>query len=391
MNDTALVPEIALLSSNARAKYFEDCLEVLMLPRGMVQHFRYRSKYVDPMLLAQIGSRQIIGKAVVVCYVLQLFDQSGRLRPAKVHPIRSGTIVDAQVVGPSVHLYFAVAGYPSGKQSASAIASAVAAGRDRDGGPFSVATVNGLNSGQFSTKSDADAAAFSEIIDAFEPDDMQLISGATGPLIPCDPLFYRIDGLYKRGGKSEASVIHPSRIAEFSDRQRGYVLAGDDPHELRVQYHQPAWSKLDSAGMSLQVKTDSVRFANPDTDQLDVTSLYDQTEFYLLPKRTNTGWISRVDVLPENVPPTVSHGSTSRTVISRPFEVLATSKPAYPLWLVVVAGASSNLAAILISVISVIIALSSKASPIEWPTIVVLAVIVAFAFVSAIVRSSQTT
>ena len=104
-------PRIFLFSSNARAKYFDDCLQALMLPRGMVLHFRYRLDYLDPQITKLIGDKKLVGERVVVCYLFQELE-NGEWTPRHVRPLRVGSIVDVQVNGPSVHLYFAVDSYP---------------------------------------------------------------------------------------------------------------------------------------------------------------------------------------------------------------------------------------------------------------------------------------
>ena len=39
-----------LVSSSSSSEYVSDCLEALALPRGMIQHFRYRLRYIDEHL-----------------------------------------------------------------------------------------------------------------------------------------------------------------------------------------------------------------------------------------------------------------------------------------------------------------------------------------------------
>ena len=142
-------------------------------------------------------------------------------------------------------------GYPANGDAGGAIASAVARGHTQDNGAYFVAESAGLTTEQFSSEN-GDASAFAETVEAFEATDLRMFTEFKGALVDCDPLFVRIDGLYQRTKTDATKLLAPSSKAPFSVRDPGYILRSDDSLELRVQFQQPAWSKVDSLGMYLR-------------------------------------------------------------------------------------------------------------------------------------------
>ena len=112
---------IYLLSSNASKEYILDALEVLSLPFGMVQHFRYQLKWLDKNLKTQLPlkedtrERNLKRYKVVICYLCQKKEKNNSWKWIEIYPIRTATLVDAYKTGRSnediAHFYFKVDKY----------------------------------------------------------------------------------------------------------------------------------------------------------------------------------------------------------------------------------------------------------------------------------------
>ena len=113
-----------LMSSNATKEYILDILEVLAMPSGYVQHFRYQLRWLDEELRSKLpveGQNQtseLKDRTVVICYLYQVKSDSGWEWVA-VYPIRLGILMDAYRTGDKdedvSHFYFKVNNYISYK------------------------------------------------------------------------------------------------------------------------------------------------------------------------------------------------------------------------------------------------------------------------------------
>ncbi len=112
-----------LVSSSANREYVVDCLEALALPRGMIQHFRYRFKYVDERLRASLPSetgelpRRLRDLPVVVVYLYQeqtagVWKPGDTMGPGGPYlPLRCGRLIRAFKDGEIAHFYFELSNY----------------------------------------------------------------------------------------------------------------------------------------------------------------------------------------------------------------------------------------------------------------------------------------
>lgn len=111
-----------LMSSNATKEYIIDILEVLSLPYGSVQHFRYQLRWLDKELRSKLPikdknrSSKLKNRRVVICYLYQE-ESDSEWRWIAVYPIRSGILMDAYKTGDKdedvSHFYFKVDNYIS--------------------------------------------------------------------------------------------------------------------------------------------------------------------------------------------------------------------------------------------------------------------------------------
>jgi hypothetical protein len=278
---------VYLLSSNSRLKYFEDCLRALMLPREMILHFRYRTDHLDPEFVAAVRAGSVANLNVLVSYLYQE-NEGPKWVPTSIKPLRFGVITEARIDGPTAHIYFRVTGYPinAGAGIVDAANKAMTGGESPRYGALG-ATIDAQQSTE-----DTDNEAFIAIVEGFR--EVELRASFTGDttLTQIDPLFVRVEGLYRKGQTSPA-LLTPVQIGA-SDRQRGYEIDSDDPLELRLRFHQPKWSKIDTKQYTLSLDVDRQYFGVPDHESHRIASPYDAMEFLLLPLRNNTGWLSRI-------------------------------------------------------------------------------------------------
>src|ERR1700730_5659425 len=90
-----------LFSSNVRLQYFTDCLRALMLPRGMVLHFRYLKQHVEPSVWTKITDNPtwLVGKNVLVLYLFQEPLDENKWRPVAYFPLWEGQRVGIPFAG----------------------------------------------------------------------------------------------------------------------------------------------------------------------------------------------------------------------------------------------------------------------------------------------------
>jgi len=116
---------IYLMSSNSTEEYIIDILEMLAMPFGSVQHFRYQLKWLDKELRSKLPveglsqTSELKNRRVVICYLYQEKSDSGWQWVA-VYPIRTGILIDAYKTGDKEedisHFYFKVNNYISYKR-----------------------------------------------------------------------------------------------------------------------------------------------------------------------------------------------------------------------------------------------------------------------------------
>ena len=111
---------LVLCSSNWERAYVTDVLEVLAVPRGSVMHFRYLRKHVDPSLwdqlpLAKQATSPMEGQRLLIVYVCQREDRSGKKSWEAAYPVRLGILRECYKTGNAPHdlafFYFDVQSY----------------------------------------------------------------------------------------------------------------------------------------------------------------------------------------------------------------------------------------------------------------------------------------
>jgi len=111
---------IYLVSSNASKEYMLDALEVLSLPFGMVQHFRYQLRWLDEGLKKKLPikgeteKKDLKNSKVIICYLYQQ-KQDNEWKWFEIYPLRTGILMEAFKTGTEdndiAHFYFKVDKY----------------------------------------------------------------------------------------------------------------------------------------------------------------------------------------------------------------------------------------------------------------------------------------
>lgn len=350
--DVGAESTVFLFSGNRRPKHFDNVVRAIMLQRGMLLHVRYRRGQLEPAILADIEGKRLANRPAVTCYLFSEPLQEVAPKDRTAYAIRQATIADAYVVGPSVHIYCVLAGYPRATEAGwlSGVAHAAHASGGSDG-YFAVGS-NLVRPTQFCEPTDDDTS-FAAIVDRFDCRHLQRADNQNKVEF-LDPLFLRVQGLY-RGGE----LLQLTELGTTT--RRGYILRSDAPLDLRVQFYQPEWSNIDKAGLSLTFETDK-HFDNPKKDRFDIASAYDKTEFLLMPHRRDTKWLARATLGPATE--LTSMKAKDRCVLVVPFEMLLEATPVYPPWLNVLVTSSANSITILLALIATIVGLLSVNSQI---------------------------
>jgi hypothetical protein len=247
-----------LVSSSASREYVLDCVEALAIPRGMILHFRYRSKYVDESLweLLPPEDRQLPsslqGLPVVVVYLYQVqtvgvWKPGDTMGPGGPYlPLRCGRLINAFKDGEIAHFFFAVSGYvrpalrrKSTRELLNREISFKASGSK--GARISYAHLSrdlGLD-----TTEVYDTASFQSIVDeAYLPGEWRTRRLGSAPLdVTYDIVFLRVAGIFHdRGGR--ITEIMPIRRTVRGSVFSQLELESGETYHMRMVTHLSARS-----------------------------------------------------------------------------------------------------------------------------------------------------
>lgn len=283
-----------LVSSSANREYVVDCLEVLALPRGMIQHFRYRLKYVDEhlrILLPPEGGqlpRGLRNLPVVIVYLYQV-QTVGVWRPGDTMgpggpylPLRCGRLINAFKDGGIAHFFFELSGYvkPTYRRSSTRVllnkGITFRAAR-RKSALVSYAHVS-LDLG-FDSAEASDTVGFQRIVDnAYLPSEWRTRSLGSAPLdVTYDIVFLRVAGFFRELNGRLTQVV-PVRRAVRSNAFAEYELEAGGTYHMRLATHMSARvpAALPGEGQAkLRLVYDSELIRPIGPTSLRISSLYD--------------------------------------------------------------------------------------------------------------------
>lgn len=265
-----------LLSSNATKEYLMDILEVLALPFGTVQHFRYQLRWLDSELKKELPlkdskNKKLKDKNVVVCYLYQKI-VNGKWEWDFIYPIRLGKIVSAYKTGDSdtdiAHFYFKVENYVLyNEQNYADIIKNIA---ERKWGNC-YAFLGGAFDAKFIAKEGESKSAFYKICNSINLEHLKAPEGTW-----YSPVFCFVEGFRDEGGR----IITP-KFNNFIRKSYFEIFEGAH-YAFEFSTFFPDQQKLSSG--SVKLITDEKVFSSPPTNVLVISSNYDEESFSIVPK-----------------------------------------------------------------------------------------------------------
>jgi hypothetical protein len=293
-----------LVSSSANREYVLDCLEALALPRGIIQHFRYRSKYVDEQLWDSLKSESeqletsLRGLPIVVVYLFQT-QTAGQWNPASTMgpggpylPLRNGRLIHAFKDGGIAHFFFELTGYVREDEKCSARV------RLNDKIKFQLASSKasyahiseelGFDGGK-----EGDTLGFQSIVDeAYLSGEWRTRSLGSAPLdVTYDIIFFRVTGFFREDGTRLVELIPKPKSVQGCVFAEYEIQAGATYHirltthlAARVPAHLPGEGR---AKLKLEFDPEVITPLGPTS--LRISSLYDLEYWSFVAKPARVG------------------------------------------------------------------------------------------------------
>lgn len=245
-----------LVSSSSSREYVADCVESLALPAGMVQHFRYRLKYIDDRLSDFLPNRpnklgrDLQALPVIVVYVYQA--QTGghwkpeeRVDPAGAFmPLRCGSLIDAFRDGQIAHFYFQVSDYvkpsygriPTRELLNRSVRFRTASTKDARPSYAHLGRDLGL-----ADKREGGAIAFQKFVDTvYRPSEWRTRSSGSAPLdVTYEIVFVRVAGIF-RERRDDLIALTPSLRGPHGNPSAEYELQSGETYHIKIVTHLSA-------------------------------------------------------------------------------------------------------------------------------------------------------
>jgi hypothetical protein len=281
-----------LRDSSANREYVMDCVEALALPRGMVQHFRYRLKYIDEELESLVPAEggplpeALQDLPVVVVYTFQV-QTAGKWNPDEkitggpYIPVRCGRLLRAFKDGEIAHFFFEVTDYiepKSDRGSARQLLNQIRFKRtsEKDALNSYAHLDDDLKLGAAET---ADTRCFQTFIDTvYHPNEWRTRSLGSTPLdVTYNIVFYRVPVIVCEVDRKlePISPVHREIGATISSE---YVLHPGSIYHARIATHlgnESAADLLGSENAVLRMAFDPAVIKPIGPLSLRVSSMYD--------------------------------------------------------------------------------------------------------------------
>lgn len=291
-----------LVSSSASREYIVDCLEALALPRGMIQHFRYRIRYIDKRLQEVLPKASgelpasLRDSTVMVVYLYQ--DQKvGVWRPGETMgaggpyvPIRYGRLIHAFLDGEIAHFFFELTGYVKPmrrRASARVLLNTMIKFRTTIGkkAPVSYAHI-GADIGLLAPQI-GDTDAFQKFVDdSYQSSEWRTRSLGSAPLdVTYDIVFFRVAGVFRERGNSLVPLSPVQKSLQGSVFCE-YELKTGTTYHIKLATHLSARLPAELPGrgnarLTLRFDPSVIRSVGPTS--LRVSSLYDLEYWSIMP------------------------------------------------------------------------------------------------------------
>ncbi len=284
-----------LVSSSSSREYVADCLEALALPRGMVHHFRYRLRHLDPKLAKVLPGRpgalaaEYQGMDVMVVFLTVTRKPDESWESSKNYlPLRCGHLIDAFRDGGVAHFYFEVGNYFIYRRPIESGQLPLEAVKFKE---FYGLTGPSASTG---TRVSKDAAAFQSFVEnAYRSGEWRTVSTGGVPLdITYDVLFFRIVGVFhetkNKEGMPKLIEVKPKLKVVPGIPYAEYSLERRELYRIKIcTYHQSLGpAQLPGHGRArLQLRFDDRLFDSPGPTELTVSSAYDLQYWAVVPRR----------------------------------------------------------------------------------------------------------
>jgi hypothetical protein len=292
-----------LVSSSSSSEYVSDCLEALALPRGMIQHFRYRLRYIDEPLCEKLPKEtdqlphELRDLPVVVVYLYQV-QTVGKWKPVKTTgpsgpyiPIRCGRLVHAFLDGEIAHFFFELNDYvrPAyrGVSSRDLLNEEIKF-RKAPGGDRHESFAHIARDLRLAAPRSRDTLAFQKFIDdGYQTNEWRTRSLGSAPLdVTYDIIFVRIIGVFRQAGDRLTALTPVQRRLQGSAFAVYEITAGETYH-IKIATHLAARTPRELPGqgrarLTLRYDPNLIRPVGPTS--LRLSSFYDLEYWSIMPQ-----------------------------------------------------------------------------------------------------------
>ena len=282
-----------LVSSSSNREYVMDCVEALAVPRGIVQHFRYRLKYMDELLERLVPLEgdplpsELQDLPVLVVYLYQT-QTAGTWKPGETMgpggpymPIRYGRLLQAFRDGDVAHFFFEASDYVIAQCEGRPTRELLNELR------FKRTTAEDAKSSyahlapdlDIRASREADTLSFQTFVDkVYRSGEWRTRSLGSAPLdVTYDIVFYRVVELVCEGEGGLDPVIPVRRVVGASVSSE-YILESGSTYHLRIATHLRGQTPAELPGhgnATLRLSFDPTLVRPMGLTSLRVSSYYD--------------------------------------------------------------------------------------------------------------------
>lgn len=292
-----------LISSSSTREYVRDCLEVLALPDGGVQHFRYRVTHLDPAVAAVVPDKPgslgppYIGMSVVPVFLSVSRSPDGTWASMdKYVPLRFGMLLDAFRDGNIAHFFFQVGQYIEYEAEPGLSPSKILsddfkryfAGKHVQR-YFGMIRPDCLSP----APQDRDAYAFQSFVEnAYIPSEWRTVSSGESPMdVTYEAVFFRVAGVFEQkesGGDMSLSDVPLNLCKVPGAPYAEYVLNKGNVYRIKIAtHHHESLSPTELPGRGdaeLVLSFDADVFDALGPTSLVIASPYDLEHWALVPR-----------------------------------------------------------------------------------------------------------
>jgi hypothetical protein len=256
---------LLLFASNYKKEYISDIVEALGVPTGFIIHFRYRKKWIHPVLWDEIPLKEAPSQKppykVLIVYLFQKEDGSWEY----AYPIRYASIDKWYRTGKKesdvAHFYLSMSEYCSVKTN-----SLLTENSSLASSKIFAVKVNPLSTNVVDKTEDTKESAFYQLVDSIKSEHFKTIEDSKQYY----PVFHYISGF--RETKS-------NQLQEF---EKGYNLTEGKEYVLETSIRFTD-KKLPGTSSNIKLSCYEKRFENKQELVAPVTTYYDEFTWRLVP------------------------------------------------------------------------------------------------------------